>query len=85
MAAFQRAGHVGVLIIGDYTTRIGDPSGRSSERPILSDEEILGLFKRLQAENHTVVLITHDPGVAHHCDRIFVMRDGALHEQEGSA
>jgi tyrosyl-tRNA synthetase len=40
MAAFQRAGHIGVLIIGDYTTRIGDPSGRSSERPILSDEEI---------------------------------------------
>ena len=40
MAAFQRAGHLGVLIIGDYTTRIGDPSGRSSERPILSDEEI---------------------------------------------
>ena len=40
MAAFQRAGHVGVLIIGDYTTRIGDPSGRSSERPILSDKEI---------------------------------------------
>jgi tyrosyl-tRNA synthetase len=40
MAAFQRAGHVGVLIIGDYTTRIGDPSGRSAERPVLSDEEI---------------------------------------------
>ena len=40
MRAFQDAGHVGVLIIGDYTTRIGDPSGRSSERPILSDEEI---------------------------------------------
>src|SRR5262249_3813785 len=33
-------GHTGVLIIGDYTTRIGDPSGRSSERPILTDEEI---------------------------------------------
>ena len=40
MRAFQDAGHIGVLIIGDYTTRIGDPSGRSSERPILSDEEI---------------------------------------------
>jgi tyrosyl-tRNA synthetase len=40
MAAFQREGHTGVLIIGDYTTRIGDPSGRSSERPILSDQEI---------------------------------------------
>jgi tyrosyl-tRNA synthetase len=40
MRAFQDAGHVGVLIVGDYTTRIGDPSGRSSERPILTDEEI---------------------------------------------
>ena len=40
MRAFQDAGHVGVLIVGDYTTRIGDPSGRSAERPILADEEI---------------------------------------------
>src|SRR5436305_10988404 len=40
MRAFQDEGHTGVLIIGDYTTRIGDPSGRSAERPILSDEEL---------------------------------------------
>ncbi len=40
MRAFQDEGHTGVLIIGDYTTRIGDPSGRSSERPVLSDDEI---------------------------------------------
>jgi hypothetical protein len=40
MRAFQDEGHVGVLIVGDYTTRIGDPSGRSTERPILSEEEI---------------------------------------------
>ena len=40
MAAFQRAGHVGVLIVGDYTGRIGDPSGLSVERPVLSDEEL---------------------------------------------
>jgi tyrosyl-tRNA synthetase len=40
MAAFQREGHTGVLIVGDYTTRIGDPSGRSAARPILSGEEI---------------------------------------------
>ena len=37
---FQDAGHRVVLIIGDYTARVGDPSGRSSLRPILSDEEI---------------------------------------------
>ena len=40
MRAFQDEGHVGVLIIGDYTSRIGDPSCRSAERPILSDDEI---------------------------------------------
>jgi tyrosyl-tRNA synthetase len=40
MRAFQDEGHLGVLIVGDYTTRIGDPSARSAERPILSDEEI---------------------------------------------
>src|SRR3954463_10341480 len=40
MRAFQDEGHIGVLIVGDYTTRIGDPSGRSAERPILSEEQI---------------------------------------------
>jgi tyrosyl-tRNA synthetase len=38
LAAFQRAGHTVVLIVGDYTARIGDPSGRSKERPVLADE-----------------------------------------------
>jgi tyrosyl-tRNA synthetase len=37
---FQDAGHTVVLIIGDGTARVGDPSGRSSTRPMLSDEEI---------------------------------------------
>jgi tyrosyl-tRNA synthetase len=37
---FQDAGHRVVLIIGDYTARVGDPSGRSEQRPILSDTEI---------------------------------------------
>ena len=37
---FQDAGHVVVLIIGDFTARVGDPSGRSAERPVLSDDEI---------------------------------------------
>jgi tyrosyl-tRNA synthetase len=37
---FQDAGHRVVLIIGDYTARVGDPSGRSSLRPMLSASEI---------------------------------------------
>jgi tyrosyl-tRNA synthetase len=38
LADFQRAGHTVVLIVGDYTARIGDPSGLSKERPILADD-----------------------------------------------
>jgi tyrosyl-tRNA synthetase len=37
---FQDAGHRVVLIVGDYTARVGDPSGRSSERPQLAAEQI---------------------------------------------
>src|ERR687898_973688 len=37
---FQELGHTAVLVIGDYTARIGDPSGRSKTRPVLSPEEI---------------------------------------------
>jgi tyrosyl-tRNA synthetase len=37
---FQELGHTVVLIIGDYTARVGDPSGRSTLRPVLSGEEI---------------------------------------------
>ncbi len=37
---FQDAGNTVVLIIGDFTARVGDPSGRSAQRPVLSPEEI---------------------------------------------
>jgi tyrosyl-tRNA synthetase len=37
---FQRAGHQVVLIVGDFTARVGDPSGRSAQRPLPSLEEI---------------------------------------------
>src|SRR5918998_801163 len=37
---FQDLGHTAVLVIGDYTARVGDPSGRAKTRPILSPEQI---------------------------------------------
>jgi tyrosyl-tRNA synthetase len=40
LAQFQSFGHTAVLIIGDYTGKVGDPSGRSKTRPTLSDEEL---------------------------------------------
>ena len=49
LRAFQDAGHIAVLIVGDYTARIGDPSGRSKERRVLPDE-LLDRNARLFAE-----------------------------------
>src|SRR4051795_2637610 len=37
---FQDLGHTVVLIVGDFTARVGDPSGRTTTRPVLSGEEI---------------------------------------------
>lgn len=47
---FQDAGHTVVLIIGDYTARVGDPSGRSTLRPMLSDAEIEANAATFQAQ-----------------------------------
>jgi tyrosyl-tRNA synthetase len=55
MAAFEREGHTGVLIVGDYTTRIGDPSGRSAERPILDPEEIDRNARRFFEHASTII------------------------------
>lgn len=60
---FQDLGHEAVLIIGDFTTLIGDPSGRSSTRPVLTKEEIVEnaqtyleqAFKVLDENKTTVV------------------------------
>ncbi len=49
LRAFQDAGHIAVLIVGDYTARIGDPSGRSVERKVLPDE-VLDRNAKLFAE-----------------------------------
>ena len=60
---FQDLGHEAILIIGDFTTLIGDPSGRSDTRPVLTREEITGnaetyleqAFKILDEHKTTVV------------------------------
>src|SRR4051794_10281603 len=52
---FQDLGHLVVLIIGDYTARVGDPSGRSSTRPVLSPEEIDRNAETFQQQAFTVL------------------------------
>lgn len=63
---FQDLGHTVVLIIGDYTARVGDPSGRSSTRPVLSGEQIDANATTFQEQALKVL----DP------DRLEVRRNG---------
>ena len=53
---FQDLGHRVVLIVGDYTARVGDPSGRSSTRPVLSGEEIDANARTYQEQAFRVLL-----------------------------
>jgi tyrosyl-tRNA synthetase len=65
---FQDAGHIVVLIIGDYTARVGDPSGRSEQRPILSEEQIDANAATFQSQ--AVKILDGDPA------RLEVRRNG---------
>jgi tyrosyl-tRNA synthetase len=65
---FQDAGHRVVLLIGDYTARVGDPSGRSTLRPMLSEQEIednAGTF-----QEQALRILDRDP------ERLEVRRNG---------
>ncbi len=52
---FQDLGHTVVLIVGDYTARVGDPSGRSSTRPVLDPAQIDANAKTFQEQALTVL------------------------------
>jgi tyrosyl-tRNA synthetase len=65
---FQDAGHRVVLIVGDYTARVGDPSGRSTLRPMLSGEEIDANAATFQEQ--ALKILDSDP------ERLEVRRNG---------
>jgi tyrosyl-tRNA synthetase len=56
MRAFQDAGHTGVLIVGDYTARIGDPSGASAERPMIAPAEIDRMAAKFFESAYTILI-----------------------------
>jgi tyrosyl-tRNA synthetase len=53
---FQEFGHKAVLIIGDYTARVGDPSGRNATRPVLTGQEIDANAKTYVAQIGKILL-----------------------------
>ncbi len=59
MAWLQKFGHSPVVILGGATGRIGDPSGKSVERPLLSEEEIASNVERLKSQFALVLDFYH--------------------------
>ena len=55
MRQFQDLGHTGVLIVGDFTRRIGDPSGRASTRMLMSEAEIKKNIETYQEQAYKIL------------------------------
>ena len=75
LRAFQDAGHTAVLIVGDYTARVGDPSGRTKARPMLTPEEI----------EHNVQVQLAEYGLVIDLERAEVRRNSEWLEPLGTA
>jgi putative ABC transport system ATP-binding protein len=54
-----------------------EPTGNLDSR---TAQEIMALFEQLNAEGHTLIIVTHDPGIASHCRRVIRLHDGRIVE-----
>ena len=58
MRQFQDLGHIGVIIIGDFTAQIGDPTGRDESRPPLTSEQVIKNSEKFMEQLYTCLLYT---------------------------
>jgi putative ABC transport system ATP-binding protein len=75
----QRVSIARALINHPALVLADEPTGALDTK---TSAEVMKLFEKLKAQGQTIVLITHEADVAHHADRICVMRDGKLYEGE---
>jgi len=82
LARFQELGHTAVLILGDFTTRIGDPSGKDKTRPVLTPEEIAA-NEKTWLEQISQVLSIEKAEVRHNSEWMEPMGSAALIQLAG--
>ncbi len=75
----QRVSIARALINQPALVLADEPTGALDTK---TSAEVMKLFEKLKSQGQTIVLITHEADVAHHADRICVMRDGKLYEGE---
>jgi putative ABC transport system ATP-binding protein len=59
-----------------------EPTGNLDSK---TGQQILALFDELVADGKTIIMVTHDPSIAHRCDRVIQLHDGRLHKDEHNA
>ncbi len=77
----QRVAIARALVTSPALLLADEPTGNLDSR---TGQEILGLFRELHGEGHTIMIVTHDPGVASSCGRQVRLRDGRIVEDRAA-
>jgi putative ABC transport system ATP-binding protein len=78
----QRVAVARALVTRPSILLADEPTGNLDSR---TSEEIMTLFERLHAEGQTVIMVTHEPDIAAHAERVVVLRDGSISEDRRQA
>ena len=75
----QRVAIARALVMGPSILLADEPTGNLDST---TGEEIMRVFERLHADNHTIILVTHEHDIAEHAHRVIKIRDGRVESDE---
>jgi putative ABC transport system ATP-binding protein len=77
----QRVAIARAIVTDPAVILADEPTGNIDSK---TGEEIMAIFKKLNAKGRTLIIVTHDPEIANHCKRQIYIRDGKIISEKGS-